>query len=78
MEEDGSDNVNTLLFFYDCETTGLNVYDNHITELAAEFVCEDGQSVSTPIYSSLIRTTRHISAEGSYYFKLEIITSPSY
>lgn len=38
IEENGSDDVHPLLFFYDCVTTGLSIYDEHLTEIAAKVV----------------------------------------
>ncbi len=37
-EEDGSDSAQTLCFLYDCEATGLSIYNEHLTEIAAKVV----------------------------------------
>ena len=37
-EDDISNNAEPLPFVYDCETTGLSVYDDHITDIAAMVV----------------------------------------
>ena len=64
-QEDSSDNVYPLLFFYDCETTGFSVYNEHISELAAKVHGVPLSSGSKPTYSSLIKTSRHISKPGT-------------
>ena len=62
-EEDLSDNPHPLLFFYDCETTGFSIYDDHITEIAAKVVaCPI--PLQAPTFSSLVRTSRRIPAPG--------------
>ena len=53
-----------LLFFYDCETTGLDVYNECITELAAKVVAVPKLSVSQPTFSSLVKPTRNIPDQG--------------
>lgn len=50
-----------LLFLFDCESTGLDIYRDHILEIAAKVV---NVSVSQPSYTSLVHTSRKISAEG--------------
>ena len=63
--EDEGTTSNPLLFFYDCETTGLSIYNDHITEVAAKVVFQDNPPpISKPTYSSLVRTTRRIPAAG--------------
>lgn len=65
VEDEGRDEAMPLLFFYDCETTGLSIYNDHITEVAAKVVFQDNPTpVSKPTYSSLVRTTRRIPAAG--------------
>ena len=51
-----SNNAEQLLFVYDCETTGLNVYDDHITDVAAMVVASP-MSLSAPTFSSLVKTS---------------------
>ncbi len=51
-EEVSSDNANPLLIFYDCETTGLSIYNDHITDVAAKVVSSP-VSLETPTFSSL-------------------------
>ena len=53
-----------LLFFYDCETTGLSIYDDHITEIAAKPIGISGFSVNMPSFSSLVHTPRNIPRKG--------------
>lgn len=65
--EDGSDSAQPLLFLYDCETTGFSIYDDHITELAAKVVGIPVSSVSQPIFSKLVRTTRRIPPKGKVF-----------
>ena len=60
-EEDDS---KPLLFFFDCETTGLSIYKDHLTEVAAEVVGHDSH-VSQHTFSSLVRTTRQIPVAGT-------------
>ena len=61
-----SSDTRQLIFFYDCEATGLNVYKQHITEIAAKVYVADAiqPPVSRAIFSSLVRTTRFIPERG--------------
>ena len=52
-----------LLVFYDCEATGLSVYSDHITDIAAKVV-NPPVPVPSPTFSSLVRTGKTISATG--------------
>ena len=61
--EDTDDNA-PLLFIYDCETTGLGIYTEHITEIAAKVVRIPLSSVSNPTFASLVKTSRNISKKG--------------
>lgn len=66
-EEEAGDSTNgarPLLIFYDCETTGLSIHNDHITEIAAKIIGVPLSSVSLPTFSSLVRTPRHIPAAG--------------
>ncbi len=73
-EEVSSDNANRLLIFYDCETTGLSIYDDHITDVAAKVVLSP-VSLETPTFSSLVATSRRIPASGKtpYYYVTAIL-----
>lgn len=57
-----------LLFFYDCETTGFSVYNEHITEIAAKVVGFPLSLLSRPAFSSLVMTTRNIPKVGEYMY----------
>ena len=61
-----SDDAHPLLLFYDCETTGLSVYSEHITEIAAKVVGVPQSSFSQPTFSSLVKTSRNISKKGTH------------
>lgn len=54
-----SDNAHPLLIFYDCETTGLSIYDDHLTDIAAKVV-KSPVPLSSPTFSSLVRTSRRL------------------
>lgn len=62
-EEDSSDDAHPLLFFFDCETTGFGIYDDHLTDIAAKVV-NSPVPVSSPTFSTLVRTSRRIPAAG--------------
>ena len=62
--EDSSDHANPLLFLYDCETTGLSIYSDHIIEIAAE-VLDCPVNCSNTTYNSLVKTSRRIPAAGT-------------
>ena len=59
FDEESSDNAHPLLIFYDCETTGFSIYDDHITDIAAQVVDSPVQ-LETPSFSSLVKTSRRI------------------
>ena len=63
-DEDSSDNAHPLLIFYDCETTGLSIYNDHITDIAAKVVASP-VPLSTPTFSSLVKTSRRIPSAGT-------------
>lgn len=65
IEEDTSTSAEPLLFLYDCETTGLSIYNDHITDIAAKVVACP-VPVSAPTFSSLVKTSKHISTTGRY------------
>lgn len=65
-EEDNSDDWHPLLFFYDCETTGFSIYNDHITDIAARVVASP-VPLSDPTFSSLVKTARRIPPVGSWY-----------
>ena len=55
-----------MLFIYDCETTGLGIYTEHITEIAAKITGVPLSSISQPTYTSLVKTSRTISKNGMH------------
>ena len=68
-EDDGDDKCEVdgtrpLLILYDCETTGLSIYSEHITDIAAKVV-DPPVELGAPTFSSLVRTGRSISAIGN-------------
>ena len=72
--EDINENKAPLLFLYDCETTGLGIYTEHITEIAAKVVGVPHSAISQPTFSSLVKTSRNISTKGITYQALIIIS----
>lgn len=62
-EEDNSDDSHPLLFFYDCETTGFSIYNDHVTDIAARVVASP-VPLSSPNFSSLVKTARRIPPAG--------------
>ena len=50
-----------LLFLYDCETTGLSHYVEHIIEIASVVIVPDDSTITQTEFSSLCYTPRHIS-----------------
>ncbi len=64
-QEDSSEHAHPLLFFFDCEATGLSIYDDHITELAAKVVGVPLSSVTQPSFSSFVHTSRNIPRKGN-------------
>lgn len=66
------DDSSLLLFIYDCETTGLGIYTEHITEIAAKVVGIPVSQVSQPTFSSLVKTSRNISKKGIHVHDIEM------
>ena len=50
-----------LLLLYDCETTGLSHYVEHIIEIASVVIVPDNSTITQTEFSSLCYTPRHIS-----------------
>lgn len=63
-QEDSSDQAHPLMFCFDCEATGLSIYDDHITKIAAKVVGVPLSTVSQPSFSSLVHTPRYIPEKG--------------
>ena len=64
MEVSSDDNTRPLLFLYDCETTGLSIYNEHIIEIAT-VVVDSPVSYSNTTFESLVKTARSISPSGT-------------
>ena len=62
-EEDSSDDAHPLLFLFDCETTGLSIYTDHITDIAAK-VISSPVPLTSPTFSSLVKTLKRIPSKG--------------
>ena len=62
-EEDSSDDAHPLLFLFDCETTGLSIYTDHITDIAAK-VISSPVPLTSPTFSSLVKTSKRIPSKG--------------
>ena len=56
LEEEVSTDAEPLLFLYDCETTGLSIYNDHITDIASKVIACP-VPLLTPSFSSLIKTS---------------------
>ena len=54
----------SLLFFYDCETTGGSFHKDHIMEIASVVIAPDDVNISKPDFTSLCHTSRHIVQKG--------------
>ena len=59
-----SPNATPLLFFYDCESTGGNVHDDHIIEIAAEVIGPSKPFVTGKSFSELCYTPYSILGIG--------------
>ncbi len=65
-----SENANPLLIFYDCETTGFSIYNDHITDVAAKIVSPPvpveqhpaayHQLVKNTLYNCIVHLQLHI------------------
>uniref|UniRef100_A0A1X7TME0 Exonuclease domain-containing protein n=1 Tax=Amphimedon queenslandica TaxID=400682 RepID=A0A1X7TME0_AMPQE len=64
VNENRSNDAHPLSIFYDCETTGFSVYNEHITVIAAKVVGVPLSLFSQPILSSLMKTSRNISKKS--------------
>ena len=56
LEEEVSTDAEPLLFLYDCETTGLSIYNDHITDIASKVIACP-VSLLAPSFSSLVKTS---------------------
>lgn len=64
MEVSNDDSTKPLLLLYDCESTGLSIYNEHIIEIAAEVV-DPPASYSNTTFTSLVKTARSIPSPGT-------------
>ena len=53
-----------ILFFFDIETTGFQIYDDTITDIAGKVVDISPTSVTKSTYTSLVMTNRTIPEKG--------------
>ena len=65
----GTADPHPLLFFFDTETTGLDIYEECITEIAAKVVGEPASTVTQTSYTSLVRATKSIPRKGRCFIK---------
>ena len=75
QEEEDSIEMHTLFFFFDLETTGLNIYEDHIVEIAAKVIGAPLSSVTQPC---LIHTPTNIPSKGMLYTSLLFSTTGLY
>ena len=61
-----------LHFFFDIETTGLDIYDVAIIELAGKVV-DAPVPVCQTTFQSLVRTSKSISSKGKENYDNEIV-----
>ncbi len=66
-KEVNSGKARRLLIFYDCETTGLSIYSEHITDIGAKVV-DSPVPLKMPTFSSLVAPPRQIPQRGTYLF----------
>ena len=60
-----TDDSHPLLTMFDCETTGISIYSDHITDIAAKVVASP-VAVHQPTFTSLVRTSKNIPAPGKH------------
>ena len=68
LQSTNSLNRKQLLFLYDCETTGLSHYDDHIIEIGSAVIVPDSLTISQTEFSSLCHTSHDISTGGKLFF----------
>ena len=71
-DEESSDSAHPLLIFYDCGTTGSSIYDDHITDIAAQVV-DSPVPLEIPAFSSHVKTSRRIPNAGIVYERINDI-----
>lgn len=70
---DTTSDAKPLYIFFDIETTGLSIYDDHVTEIAAKVVGLSLSHLSSPSFSSLVHTPRNISSTGMTFSSLNVL-----
>ncbi len=63
-DDEANCNGDPLLILYDCETTGLSICIEHITDIAAKVIASP-VPLATPTFDSLVKTSRRIPAAGT-------------
>ena len=71
-EEDDIRDAQPLLIFYDCETTEFSIYNDHITDIGAKVVAFP-IPLSSPTFSSLVKTSKRIPAAGKEIYVIYYI-----
>ena len=71
-EEDDIRDAQPLLIFYDCEMTGFSIYNDHITDIGAKVVASP-IPLSSPTFSSLVKTSKRIPAAGKEMYVIYYI-----
>lgn len=57
-----------LVFYFHCETTGLNVYDDRMIAIGATIDDSGDKFIAEPkTFASLIHISRGVNAAGKYY-----------
>ena len=59
-----ADTLEDALFLFDTETTGLNIYEDHIIEIAAKVTSVPLYAVTQPSFTSMVHTPRNIPWKG--------------
>ena len=58
------ENAHPLFFFFDIETTGLSIYEDHIIEIASKIVGIPCSTITCPPFASLVHTPKNIPPIG--------------
>ena len=64
-----TDDSRPLLILFDCKTTGLSIYADHITDIGA-MVLSPHVLVSSLTFSCVVRTGRTISVTGKLKYSM--------
>ena len=71
-DREDTENAHPLLFFFDTETTGLSIYDDHIVEIGAKVVGVPLSTVTQASYTSLIHTPKNIPSKGIVLYSMNL------